>query len=177
MRDRMNEALGRSIGRGQINPELPNIGPHGHHDDGWKGGSMRPSPRSRPAAPPDRSSTDHRGEYRAADRRARLPTSRRRGGRKPCRFFTAAREIGKSERTIGMINFFNGYALVRQADGMLREATTAAPARRAMPILERAKVMLDGAGAYTEQAAQRANLLQNVRQYIEVADALIRAGR
>jgi tetratricopeptide (TPR) repeat protein len=92
------------------------------------------------------------------------------------RFFTAAREIGKSERTIGMINFFNGYALVRQADGMLREATTAAPARRAMPILERAKVMLDGAGAYSEQAAQRANLLENVRQYMEMARALIDMG-
>ncbi|MBR9990990.1 MAG: tetratricopeptide repeat protein [Gemmatimonadetes bacterium] len=92
------------------------------------------------------------------------------------RFFTSAREIGKSERTVGMINFFNGYALVRQADGMLREATTAAPARRAMPILERAKVMLDGAGAYTEQAAQRANLLENVRQYMEMARALIDMG-
>jgi tetratricopeptide (TPR) repeat protein len=91
-------------------------------------------------------------------------------------FFTAAREIGKSERTIGMINFFNGYALVRQADAILREATTAAPARRAMPMLERAKVMLEGAAAYTEQAAQRANLLENVRQYTEMAKALIDMG-
>jgi tetratricopeptide (TPR) repeat protein len=92
------------------------------------------------------------------------------------RFFAAAREIGKSERTVGMINFFNGYALVRQADSMLREATTAAPARRAMPILERAKVLLEGAGAYTEQASQRATLLQNVQQYIEMARALIDMG-
>ena len=92
------------------------------------------------------------------------------------RFFAAAREIGKSERTIGMINFFNGYALVRQADTILRDATTAPPARRAMPMLERAKVMLEGAGAYTEQAAQRANLLQNVQQYIEMARALIDMG-
>ena len=91
-------------------------------------------------------------------------------------FFTAAREIGKSQRTIGMINFFNGYALVRQADAILREATTAAPARRAMPLLERAKVMLEGAAPYTEQAAQRANLLQNVQQYIEMARALIDMG-
>lgn len=92
------------------------------------------------------------------------------------RFFTAAREIGKSERTVAMINFFNGYGLVRQADAILREATTAAPARRAMPMLERAKVMLEGAGAYTEQAAQRANLLENVRQYMEMARALIDMG-
>ncbi|HSJ30436.1 MAG TPA: tetratricopeptide repeat protein [Longimicrobiales bacterium] len=92
------------------------------------------------------------------------------------RFFTSAREIGKSDRTVGMINFFHGYALVKQADALLREATTAAPARRAMPILERAKVMLEGAGGYTEQAAQRATLLQNVQQYMEMAKALIGMG-
>ncbi|HEX2165855.1 MAG TPA: tetratricopeptide repeat protein, partial [Longimicrobiales bacterium] len=92
------------------------------------------------------------------------------------RFFAAAREIGKSERTIGMINFFNGYALVRQADAILREATTAAPARRAMPMLQRAKVLLEGAAAYTEQAAQRATLLQNVNDYIAMAQALIDMG-
>ena len=92
------------------------------------------------------------------------------------RFFTSAREIGKSDRTVGMINFFHGYALVKQADALLREATTAAPARRAMPILERAKVMLEGAGGYTEQAAQRATLLQNVQQYMEMAKALIDMG-
>lgn len=91
-------------------------------------------------------------------------------------FFTSAREIGKSDRTVGMINFFHGYALVKQADALLREATTAAPARRAMPILERAKVMLEGAGGYTEQAAQRATLLQNVQQYMEMAKALIDMG-
>ena len=92
------------------------------------------------------------------------------------RFFTAAREIGKSDRTVGMINFFHGYAMVKQADALLREATTAAPARRAMPILERAKVLLEGAGGYTEQAAQRATLLQNVQQYMEMAKALIDMG-
>ncbi|HEX6308769.1 MAG TPA: tetratricopeptide repeat protein [Longimicrobiales bacterium] len=92
-------------------------------------------------------------------------------------FFEAAREIGKSERTVGMINFFNGYALLKQADGILREATTAAPARRAKPMLDRAKVLLESASAYTEQASLRAQLLQQVNQYLEVADALIRSGR
>ena len=92
------------------------------------------------------------------------------------RFFTSAREIGKSDRTVGMINFFHGYALVRQADGILRDATTAAPARRALPMLQQAKTLLEGAGAYTEQAAQRGTLLQNVQQYMEMAKALIDMG-
>lgn len=36
--------------------------------------------------------------------------------------------------------------------------------------------MLEGAGGYTEQAAQRATLLQNVQQYMEMAKALIDMG-
>jgi tetratricopeptide (TPR) repeat protein len=91
--------------------------------------------------------------------------------------FNAAREIGKSDLSIGMANFFHGFALVTQADAILRTATTAAPARQARPLLERAKVLLDGAGGYTAQAAKRAELLQNVQQYMEMADALIRSGR
>lgn len=92
-------------------------------------------------------------------------------------FFAAAREIGKSERTVAMINFFNGYALIKQADPMLRTATTAAPARQAKPLLERAKVLLESAGAYTEQASLRATLLQQAQQFLDVANALIDSGR
>jgi tetratricopeptide (TPR) repeat protein len=92
-------------------------------------------------------------------------------------FFAAAREIGKSERTIGMINFFHGYALIKQADPILRTAETAAPAQRAKPMIDRAIVLLESAGAYTEQASQRATLLQQARQFLDVANALIASGR
>jgi hypothetical protein len=37
--------------------------------------------------------------------------------------------------------------------------------------------MLNASTAYTEQASTRAQLIQQVDQLIEVADALIRAGR
>lgn len=93
------------------------------------------------------------------------------------RYFEAARQIGKSERTVGMINFFHGYALLKQADAILREATTAAPARRAKPMLDQAKAYLESAAAYTEQAQLRVQLLSDVQQYLDVADALIRSGR
>jgi tetratricopeptide (TPR) repeat protein len=92
-------------------------------------------------------------------------------------FFNSAREIGKSERTVAMINFFHGYALIKQADPMLRTATTAAPAQRAKPLLERAIVMLQSAAAYTEQASLRATLLQQAQQFLDVANALIQSGR
>jgi tetratricopeptide (TPR) repeat protein len=93
-------------------------------------------------------------------------------------FYAAAREIGRSQRTVGMINFFNGYTLVRQGFALVGgDGANAARARQAKPLLERAKTMLNASTAYTEQASTRAQLIQQVDQLIEVADALIRAGR
>jgi tetratricopeptide (TPR) repeat protein len=92
-------------------------------------------------------------------------------------FFDAAREIGKSSRSIAMANFFHGYTLIRQGEPIIKDGNNAAAGRRAKPLFERAKVLLEGAGAYSEQAANRAQLLQQAQQFIDVADALIRAGR
>jgi tetratricopeptide (TPR) repeat protein len=91
--------------------------------------------------------------------------------------YAAAREIGKAQRTVGMINFFHGYTLLKQAEPIIRDGNNAAAARRALPLLQQSKTMLESAGAYTEQAATRAQLISQVAQFIEVADALIRAGR
>ncbi|CAN5714272.1 hypothetical protein BH23GEM10_BH23GEM10_05480 [soil metagenome] len=91
-------------------------------------------------------------------------------------YFRASRELGTSERSVGMVNFFHGYTLVMQADGILRTATTAGPARTARPLLDEARRLLQNANGYTEQRAKTQELLGNVAQYIEVADALIRAG-
>jgi tetratricopeptide (TPR) repeat protein len=92
-------------------------------------------------------------------------------------FFAAAREIGKSSRSIAMANFFHGYTLIRQGEPIIKDGNNAAAGRRAKPLFEQAKVLLEGAGAYSEQAANRAQLLQQAQQFIDVADALIRAGR
>jgi tetratricopeptide (TPR) repeat protein len=92
-------------------------------------------------------------------------------------FFAAAREIGKSSRSIAMANFFHGYTLIRQGEPIIKEGNNAAAGRRAKPLFEQAKVLLEGAGAYSEQSANRAQLLQQVQQFIDVADALIKAGR
>lgn len=91
--------------------------------------------------------------------------------------FNTAREIGKSERSVGMANFFHGFALFTQADALLRTATTAAPARQAKPLLEQSRALMQAAGGFTEQAAKRAEVLQNISTYMEIADALIKAGR
>ncbi|CAN5782672.1 hypothetical protein BH23GEM9_BH23GEM9_28430 [soil metagenome] len=92
-------------------------------------------------------------------------------------FYAAAREIGKAPRTVGMINFFHGYTLLKQGEPIIRDGNNAAAGRRALPLFQQSKNLLESAGAYTEQAATRAQLLQQVAQFMEVADALIKAGR
>jgi tetratricopeptide (TPR) repeat protein len=91
--------------------------------------------------------------------------------------YAAAREIGQAQRTTAMINFFNGYTLLRQALPLLGDGANAARARQAKPMVEEAKRMLEGSTAYTEQAATRGQLVAQANQLIEIADALIRAGR
>jgi hypothetical protein len=91
--------------------------------------------------------------------------------------FAAARDVGRSQRSIAMANFFHGYTLIRQGEPIIKDGNNAAAGRRAKPLFEQAKVLLEGAGAYSEQASNRAQLLQQVQQFIDVADALIRAGR
>ncbi|HSJ10821.1 MAG TPA: tetratricopeptide repeat protein [Longimicrobiales bacterium] len=92
-------------------------------------------------------------------------------------FYAAARELGKSERTIAMINFFHGFTLIKQGEPIVKEGNNAAAARRAKPLFDRAKALLESAGAYTEQASTRATLIAQTNQFLEVIDALIRAGR
>jgi tetratricopeptide (TPR) repeat protein len=92
-------------------------------------------------------------------------------------FYAAAREIGKAQRTVGMVNFFHGYTLLKQAEPIIRDGNNAAAGRRALPLLQQSKTLLESAAGFTEQAATRAQLIQQVGQFIDVADALIKAGR
>jgi tetratricopeptide (TPR) repeat protein len=92
-------------------------------------------------------------------------------------YFRSARDIGKADRSIGMANFLEGYSLILQGDPIIRQGNNAAAGRRALPLFQRARTLLESAGGYTEQASKRAELLQQVAQFIEVADALIKAGR
>ncbi len=74
------------------------------------------------------------------------------------------------------IHFFTGYSLLQQGIAV-QDGETAAAARRAMPLFERARQHLAQADAYTEQRANLANLRNAVAQYIDIQDALIRRGR
>lgn len=90
-------------------------------------------------------------------------------------YYNVAREFATSSATTGMINFFHGYALFQKALEMQKPSTVAS-ARASLPVFQEARRWLDQAGGYTEQAQQRQQLLQNVDQYIEIQNALIKRG-
>jgi tetratricopeptide (TPR) repeat protein len=90
-------------------------------------------------------------------------------------YYNVAREFATSSATTGMINFFHGYALFQKALDM-QKPSTAASARASLPVFQEARRWLEQAGGYTEQAQQRQQLLQNVDQYIEIQNALIKRG-
>jgi tetratricopeptide (TPR) repeat protein len=92
-------------------------------------------------------------------------------------FFNAAREVGRSDLSRAMANFFHGHMLFQQAQPLLTDNANAARARQAKPLLEQARTLIQGAGAYQQQATARTQLLGNIAQFMEIADALIRAGR
>jgi tetratricopeptide (TPR) repeat protein len=91
--------------------------------------------------------------------------------------FNTAREVGRSDLSRAMANFFHGYALFQQAQPLLTDNANAARARQAKPLLEQARTLIQGAGAYQQQATARTQILGNIDQFMEIADALIRAGR
>lgn len=74
------------------------------------------------------------------------------------------------------IRFFAGYSLLQWGIA-IQDGETAATARRALPLFQRAAEHLAQAGGYQEQAANLPNLRSAVAQYIDIQEAVIRRGR
>lgn len=91
-------------------------------------------------------------------------------------YFALAREFAESPRVRAMTHFFTGYILLERGK-RVQDPGTAASARQALPIFQRALEHLQNAGAYQEQASARQQLIGATQQYIEIQDALIRRGR
>jgi tetratricopeptide (TPR) repeat protein len=90
-------------------------------------------------------------------------------------YYDIARQFATNDQTGGMINFFHGYAVLKQAI-QVQEPSTVASARRSLPMFQRAKELLQAASAYTEQASTRSQLLGQVDQFIEIQELLIKRG-
>lgn len=91
-------------------------------------------------------------------------------------YYEIAREFATGDAAKAFVNFFHGFSLLNQAIGV-NEPNTVASARESLPMFQRAKELLQAAGAYTEQAATRTQLMQQADQYIEIQELLIKRGR
>ena len=87
-----------------------------------------------------------------------------------------ALKLAESTPFRAQISFFAGYSLLQWGIAT-QDGETAATARRALPLFQRAKQYLGNAGAYQEQAANLANLRSATDQYIDIQEAVIRRGR
>lgn len=100
--------------------------------------------------------------------------------RQPCEagleYFSMAREFATSERIEDMSHFFTGYILYRRGE-QVQKPETAASARQALPIFQQALEHLRAADAYTDQAANRTQMMAAAQQFIELQEALIKRGR
>lgn len=90
-------------------------------------------------------------------------------------YYNVAREFATTDHTKAMINFFHGHALFQKALDV-QKPSTAASARASLPLFQEARRHLQNAGAYTEQASTRTQLLGNIDQYIDIQNALIKRG-
>lgn len=88
-------------------------------------------------------------------------------------YLDAARQLGKSERTIGMINHVHGYVLYRRGEQLAKPATRASAAE-ALPVFQMALNLLQSATGYTDQVENRRAMIKAVQQYIEIQQALMR---
>ncbi len=85
-------------------------------------------------------------------------------------------ELAESAPFRAQIRFFAGYSLLQWGIA-IQDGETAATARRALPLFQRARAHLAQAGAYQEQAANLPNLRSAADQYIDIQEAVIRRGR
>lgn len=84
--------------------------------------------------------------------------------------------LAESAQSRAQINFFAGYSLLQWGIAV-QDGETAATARRALPLFQRAGEHLGRADAYAEQRANLPNLRSAVAQYIDIQEAVIRRGR
>jgi tetratricopeptide (TPR) repeat protein len=92
--------------------------------------------------------------------------------------FALAREFGTTPRTRAMASFWTGFILYQRAM-KIQEPNTAASARQALPLFQRALAQFEQSSPYTdtERSITLGQFLNGTKQYIEIQELLIRRGR
>ncbi|MGH7475398.1 MAG: tetratricopeptide repeat protein [Longimicrobiales bacterium] len=93
-------------------------------------------------------------------------------------YWAVAEDYATSDMTRSMINFWQGFATYERAT-RVQEPNTAASAREALPMFQRALQELRAGQAYarTVPSVDFAKIIDAVNQYIEIQELLIRRGR
>ncbi|MEO5510656.1 MAG: hypothetical protein ABIV28_00685 [Longimicrobiales bacterium] len=92
-------------------------------------------------------------------------------------WLNAGKALAKSEKPVAMANFYQGSGLYAQGAAMIPKAPrviSKAAARQAIPLFNRAKALLQGAGAFTEAASNRAQLLNGIDKSITYLNQVIK---
>ncbi len=92
-------------------------------------------------------------------------------------WFNAGKALAKSDKPVAMANFYQGIDLYTQAASMIPKAPkviTKSSAGTALSLLNRAKALLQGAGAFTEAASNRASALDNIDKTATYLNAVIK---
>jgi tetratricopeptide (TPR) repeat protein len=85
-------------------------------------------------------------------------------------YYEIAREFAQSDLVKAQVNLFHGHALINLHRAPLdKDRPTCADARATLPQMERAREYITNAAAYTDQATVRAQLLEQVGTFIEIA--------
>lgn len=91
--------------------------------------------------------------------------------------FEVSRDLATSQSKRARANFWTGYILYQRAQS-IQEPSTAASARRALPLFQRALELFRGSAAYAnnEASINLPQIIDATRQFIEIQELLIQRG-
>lgn len=105
----------------------------------------------------------------AATRRPQTPDGRR----EAIANLEAARLIGRSERTIGMINHVHGFLLMQEGE-TIAQPNTRQSAEASLSVFRMALNLLQSADGYPDQAENRRQAIERTQRFIEIQEIILR---
>lgn len=96
-------------------------------------------------------------------------------------YYTAAKELAKTPSTRGMVAFFEGYDLLKQADQRARRSQDLETARATLPMFNRILELMQQAAPFgatsPRNEGSRQQIIGQARDYKEIQELIIQRGR
>ncbi|MGH7481680.1 MAG: tetratricopeptide repeat protein [Longimicrobiales bacterium] len=93
-------------------------------------------------------------------------------------YWSLARSLATTAQTRSMIDFWRGFSMYEQAQ-QVQEPNTAESARRALPMFQEARQLIESGSAYarTQPSVPLQKIMDAIDDYIEIQELLIQRGR